>query len=434
MTEDPASITVLGAGPIGLETALYARFLGHPVSVVERGGRIGANVRQWGHVRMFSPFGMNASPLGVAAIRTHDPEWKCPAADELLSGVDFCERYLAPLAETDLLADALSFSSEVIAIGRSHLLKSEAVGDPRRGEDEFHLLLRDSDGKESTAAAETVIDCSGTYGNHNWLGQGGVPALGERLAEKQIEYGLPDVLGAAREEYAGRHTLVVGAGYSAATNVVALAKLADEHPETRVTWLTRESQSDGRSEPIRRIVDDRLPERDRLAEQANRLATDPASPVRHLPVAGIHSIAFDQSAGQFEVSWIARDEDSDSAVEHREQFDRVVANIGYRPDNRIYAELQVHECFASGGPMKLAAKLLARSHENGAPDCLDQVAGGPESLLNPEPNFYILGGKSYGRGSQFLLATGLKQVADLFKIISGNEDLDLYSTMPQLTV
>jgi thioredoxin reductase len=433
MSDDPVPITVLGAGPIGLETALYARFLGHPVSVIERGDRVGANLRQWGHVRMFSPFGMNASALGVAATGAHDPQWKCPAADELLSGAEFCQRYLAPLAETDLLADCFTFGSQVIAIGRSQMLKGEGVGDPRRGEDVFRLLLRHLDGNESTAEAEVVIDCTGTYANHNWLGQGGVPAIGERSAEQQIEYGLPDMLVTERDAYADRHVLVVGSGYSAATSVVELAKLADEHPSTRVTWLTRQSRAACSSGPIRRIESDRLPERDCLAAAANQLANDPAGPVRHLSVTGIHSIEWDQSTGQFEVTWSAENEVSGTVLEHRERFDRVVANIGYRPDNRIYAELQVHECYASGGPMKLAAQLLARSNKNGTIDCLDQTSCGPESLLNPEPNFYILGSKSYGRGSQFLLTTGLEQIRDLFTIISGRKDLNLYATMPQLT-
>lgn len=433
MSDELVPITILGAGPIGLETALYARFLGHPVRVIERGDCVGANLRKWGHVRMFSPFGMNASPLGVAALRAHDSLWNGPAADEQLSGADYCKRYLAPLAKTDLLAKCFMFGAEVVAIGRSHLLKGEGVGDLRRGEDTFSLLLRSADGVESTREAELVIDCTGTYGNHNWLGQGGMPALCELSTEEHIEYGLPDLLGAEREEYAGRSTLVVGAGYSAATNVVGLAKLAAERAGTHVTWLTRQSRVADGAGPIQRIENDRLPERDRLATWANELAGDTTSPVRHLTIIGIRAIQYDRSADQFEVSWVAKNEDSGFEEEHVERFDRVVANVGYRPDSSVYSELQVHECYATGGPMKLAARLMAQSSENGSLDCLGQTSGGPESLRNPEPNFYILGSKSYGRGSQFLLATGLDQIRELFTIIGGREDLNLYATMPQLT-
>jgi hypothetical protein len=60
---------------------------------------------------------------------------------------------------------------------------------------------------------------------------------------------------------------------------------------------------------------------------------------------------------------------------------------------------------------------------------LDPATTGPQALLNPEPDFYILGAKSYGRNSRFLIATGLKQIRDLFTIIGDREDLDLYTSM-----
>src|SRR5205807_5432556 len=65
---DLPRIAVLGAGPIGLEAALYAASLGMPVAVYER-ERVGAYLQQWGHVRLFSPFGMNHTPLGRDIVR-----------------------------------------------------------------------------------------------------------------------------------------------------------------------------------------------------------------------------------------------------------------------------------------------------------------------------------------------------------------------------
>ena len=47
---------------------------------------------------------------------------------------------------------------------------------------------------------------------------------------------------------------------------------------------------------------------------------------------------------------------------------------------------------------------------------------------NPEPNFYVLGVKSYGRNPHFLLRTGFEQVRDVFTLILGKADLDLYKT------
>ncbi|MGI8750001.1 MAG: hypothetical protein ACR2J6_05535 [Thermoleophilaceae bacterium] len=60
--------------------------------------------------------------------------------------------------------------------------------------------------------------------------------------------------------------------------------------------------------------------------------------------------------------------------------------------------------------MNLAAALLG----DAGGDCLAQVRRGPETIANPEPGFFILGMKSYGRNSQFLLRHGWQQVDDVF--------------------
>ena len=81
--ETPAKIAVLGAGPIGLEAALYARYLGYDVEIFER-GQAAENVLRWGHVRMFSPFHMNRSPLGLAALTAQDSASPSRAANRAL--------------------------------------------------------------------------------------------------------------------------------------------------------------------------------------------------------------------------------------------------------------------------------------------------------------------------------------------------------------
>ena len=48
-------------------------------------------------------------------------------------------------------------------------------------------------------------------------------------------------------------------------------------------------------------------------------------------------------------------------------------------------------------------------------DCLDQTSPGADVLANPEPGFYILGAKSYGRNSSFLIRVGLQQIDQLFR-------------------
>jgi len=93
--------------------------------------------------------------------------------------------------------------------------------------------------------------------------------------------------------------------------------------------------------------------------------------------------------------------------------DRVLGLNGGVGDHAIYRQLQVHECYATSGPMKLAAALLGAS----GGDCLAQESHGADTLVNPEPGFFLLGAKSYGRNSQFLLRIGWDQVDDVLGLL-----------------
>ena len=78
----PLRVAVLGAGPVGLEAALYARALGLSVAVYEA-GHVAEHVNRWGHARMFSPFGWNATPLGRHTLLREKPTRDVPAAGRL---------------------------------------------------------------------------------------------------------------------------------------------------------------------------------------------------------------------------------------------------------------------------------------------------------------------------------------------------------------
>src|SRR4026208_749597 len=113
--DTPAKIAILGAGPIGLETALYARFLGYDVLVFER-GRVAENVRRWAHVKMFTPMSRNTSSLGRAALRAQEHDVRQLVSDECLTGKQWIERYLVPLADSDLLVDCIHQNCEVLSV------------------------------------------------------------------------------------------------------------------------------------------------------------------------------------------------------------------------------------------------------------------------------------------------------------------------------
>ena len=109
--------------------------------------------------------------------------------------------------------------------------------------------------------------------------------------------------------------------------------------------------------------------------------------------------------------------------------DRIVANVGFKPNLDMLSELQLHQCYASEGPMKLASLLLSSS----ASDCMNQPKTRAESLMTTEQRFFILGSKSYGRYSQFILTSGLMQIRELFTVIAGRSDLNLYDSVKHLS-
>src|SRR5205807_2041350 len=162
--------------------------------------------------------------------------------------------------------------------------------------------------------ADVVLDCTGTYGQHRWMGDGGIPAVGEAASEAQIAYGVENILGDRRSAYAGKTVLVVGGGYSAATTVSNLAELAEDQPDTG-----------------------------------------------------------------------------------------------------IYRELQARECYARLGPASLSTALIRQTRADAAGGALLPAS----ALSQPEPSFFILGAKSYGRNSQFLLRTGFEQLRQVFSLIMG---------------
>lgn len=405
-------IAVLGAGPIGLEAALYARALKWPAAVYER-GRVGEHLLRWGHVKLFSPFGMNSTPLGRTAVKTENPRHTLPGEGDCITGREHVSAYLEPLSKTESLRDCLQLNTQVVAISRRGLLKEDTPGDARRAQQPFLILIRDDKKNERFEEADAVLDCTGTYGQHRWLGDGGIPARGETAASANISYGLEDILGDRKQTYAGKTVLVVGAGYSAATTVSNLATLGEQQSDTWVVWLARCAST----QPIKRLVNDPLRERDRLATRANMIATRTDANVEFHHQTFVEAVEFAGPDKGFKVT--ARQ----AGKQRTWDAERLIANVGYTPDTDLYRELQVHECWATLGPMGLSAALL--KHASG--DCLTLTTLAGSILKNPEPNFFILGSKSFGRNPNCLLRAGFDQVRDVFALLAAKPGLNLYA-------
>mmetsp|Transcript_100486 Transcript_100486/g.299817 ORF Transcript_100486/g.299817 Transcript_100486/m.299817 type:complete len:432 (+) Transcript_100486:63-1358(+) len=423
-TSPAKRIAIIGAGPIGLEMALGSVMRGLEVSLFEKAESCAGHVQSYHFVRLFSPWKLNYTPAGLEALGKLGVAG--PTDEESFpTGQEFYDEYLKPLTkalEQHPKCRGMHFGTEVLSIGRGALLKGESIGggamcmpshaplcQTQRAQTPFRLLVRDAAGERFLDGFDFIADCTGSYRGDfaNWSGIGGMPAPGERALRTsgRIWSTIPDVLGAARARFAGKTALVVGSGMSAATALRNLAELAKEDQGTQVHWATRSNGS-----PFKVIEDDVLPQRKELCLMGNSAARGDIPSIKYQGGACVKAIEQSQG-GRLHV--VLETLEGECAVE----VDEFVGCCGFRPDTALYSELQVHTCYASDGPIKLAATLLG-----GSGDCLKQVSAGADALKSPEPGFFILGHKSYGRSSAFLLKIGHEQVRTVLDEIAPAAD------------
>ncbi len=388
-------IAILGAGPIGLEAALAAAEAGLEFTLYESAAEAAGHLADWGHVRMFTPWSLSVSPRQRARLAELGAD--VPSDGGYPTGAELRERALLPLAQSPEIAPRLRVNARVREVGRQGLLKHEEIATAARAGHPFRLLVEE-DGEERIESAEVVLDCTGTWSSPNALGDGGIPAPGEERAAGRIVHRIPDLV-REREAWAGRTVLLVGAGHSAQTAARDLAKLAQDAPGTRVLWALRSEKP-----TFGAVLDDPLPERARLAADAASIAGG-ASPA----VWAYRGVAVDrlgEQDGKVKVTLRKVVGEPQEVL-----VDRVLSLTGAVGDHRLYRQLQVHECYATCGPMQLSAALFAAGGLGG--DCMKQSSHGVDTLKSPEPRFFLLGAKSYGRNNSFLLRVGWQQVAEV---------------------
>jgi hypothetical protein len=392
-------VAVIGGGPVGLAAAAHLVARGIPVKLYEAGDTVAAHVRSWGHVRLFSPWRFNMDAAAKAILRSHG--WQEPAGDALPTGGDLYAAYLRPLAQTRELASVIETGVRVRSVSRRGIDKLVTRG---RGDHPFRLAVEPANGSSRIDLARAVIDASGTWATPNPLGASGTPAPGEVRYSERIAYGIPDVLGAERAHYAGRRVLVIGGGHSAANALLDLARLADSDRATRLTWALRNTT------PTRIFGGaraDKLAARGKLGEDLRRLVESG----RLQLVAGFRVEGMDENAGALIVSGIGP-----AGPVALAPADRIIVATGQRPDLALTRELRLEldpwlECPRALGPM-----IDPNLHS-----CGTVPPHGYRQLAHPEPGYFAVGIKSYGRAPTFLMATGYEQVRSVAAHLAGDE-------------
>src|SRR5215212_9571868 len=206
--DSPLPVAVIGAGPVGLAAAAHLLAQGEEPIIFEAGAAAGDNVLAWEHVRLFSPWRYMID-AAARELLTAAGDWVAPDPDIYPTGRELVEGYLAPLAALPAMKSRLRLNARVIQVTRDGLDKMKTEG---REDVPFALTVQSPDGSQERFLAKAVIDASGTTAMPNPLGAAGVPGIGERQLADRIFYGIPDVLGAVRDRYAGRRVLSSAAG------------------------------------------------------------------------------------------------------------------------------------------------------------------------------------------------------------------------------
>lgn len=390
-------VAVIGAGPVGLAAAAHLVQKGARPIIFESGPKVGHAVRQWHHVRMFSPWRYNIDAAARALLE--ETGWMAPDLDHHPTGAEVVRDYLEPLAAVPAIRDALVLNARVVAVGRRGFDKVRSAG---RDAAPFVITVARSDGSTATCEARAVIDASGTFFEPNPAGAGGLPAIGETEAKARVFYGIPDVLGADRPRYAGRHVLVIGSGHSAMNALLELNVLRQQEPATRITWAMRRADTSkvyggGRA--------DQLPERGQLGLRARAIVETRQVRV----VAPFRTIRIDHDPAGLTITGEA------GCCLKEIKADEIVVATGFRPNLSFLREVRLDLDPALECPTTLGPLIDPNVHS-----CGTVRPHGYVELKLPEKDFYIVGMKSYGRAPTFLLATGYEQVRSIAAALTGD--------------
>ncbi|CAN5584126.1 NAD(P)-binding domain-containing protein [soil metagenome] len=389
-------VAVIGAGPVGLAAAAHLIQRGETPIIFEAGAQIAANVRTWGHVPLFSPWRWCVDKAAAALLA--ETGWQQPDPDKLPSGHQLIDEYLLQLANIPQLQSQIHLNSRVIAISRRRIDKMKD-----QGRDNAPFVLQvELNGEDETFLVRAVIDATGTWATPNPVGADGLFAPGERANRDKIAYGIPDLLGKERARYLGKRVAVIGGGHSAINAILELMDLHEIDPATQITWVLRKAAVEA---TYGGLENDQLPGRGLLGIRIKQLVDTGAVQV----ITPFFTTRVEREGQQLRLI-------GDTLQgEQKILADQVIAATGSRPDLTFLRELRLDLHASVEAPSAIAPLIDPNLHS-----CGSVPPHGEKELRHPEPGFYMVGMKSYGRAPTFLLATGYEQVRSVVAALVGD--------------
>lgn len=428
--ESPATIAVIGAGPVGLEASLYARFLGYNVDIFDS-GRPAKNASRW-HSRLLNvPVSDCTTPLGHAALHSQDPEYSAPDANRFFTGQEFADEYLIPLAKSDLLVDTVHINSQVIEVSRLHTSLDDQADLQDRCNDEFRLLIKSRDRGTYTRRADIVFDCRGAMSGicgwgpagsqtiatdglleevHRWLPLDPRFELRSVQGKQTILFGQSDLAVRFAEEWS--EWLENATSPEIAESLRRLAPLpsplspsilntAEQKLDLKLIWLI----------PSISLATDTI-----VTQLAEKLAAKYSNPklFSFLPIRGIERIGRHES-GRWVLELLLAD---DSTVEL--QGDVFAPFPKARPTPFIGPELLSQDFAFRAEPLTLPAD----HHQS-------EISNWPGwRVATHEPHYYRLGSLDQPHDPKGL-SQAYQQIRELFALLGTRANLDLYDIIEE---
>lgn len=257
--------------------------------------------------------------------------------------------------------------------------------------------------------AKAIIDTSGTWNSPNPVGSGGTYAVGELENNKQILYGIPDILNSHAERYKNKNVLVVGSGHSSINVILELDKLKEKYPATDIHWILRKKNV---QDVFGGKGADALKARGSLGIKIEQLVNEGRVSV-YTP---------------FQIQQIINKDHKLTIIGYQNGnklalpgIDEIISNTGSRPDFSFLREVRLNIDPSLESVAEIAGLIDPNIHS-----CGTVRPHGEKELRHPDKDFYIAGSKSYGRAPTFLMATGYEQVRSIAAAIDGDKEAALH--------
>lgn len=353
---------IIGAGPIGLAMATRLILSNKSFLILEKGKSVGANILEWGHIKLFSNWKDCVDIESQKLINKYNQTNYI--LEDFPTGNEFVNQYLKRLTNLECFKNNIQLNSTVQIVNFDYSTK------------EFSVIYNQSENIK-IINCKNVIDASGTWLNHkksvkNQSDFSDYICHGILNAKKVVDY------------FQNTSIAILGNGHSAMNSIV----LASQYSNANINWVIRDeeprlgkSKVGGKSKKLEEKII-YLIEQDRI-----QLVTD-----FYLNKLSITKQKLNLHSEKGEIL---------------SKVDFLIQNIGADADYSFLSGIPLNLDNKFNSPKHLAKKINPESHT------CDTLSYNFQDTIISEKNYYVIGMKSFGKASNFLLSSGYEILDEL---------------------